>query len=186
MERGQTFSELQLHLTLRDVSDELADCQRIDTVSVRGHQSNDERRPTAHTERLGPRRHGYLWSRGAQLSHGAYPPGRLRAAVVRAATLAQGVPRSARPSRCLLQNDHAPQDGAASSGSPQEPRPTRTIQWRGPDSLHSSRQARLVALLATALERSLLARAAATPNLAISPELCVYTDDTPPGPAAPA
>lgn len=57
-----------------------------------------------------------------------------------------------------------------------EPSTRRTTEWRGPTALDSSRQARLVALLAMALERALLARRNGLP-LDFPADLCVYTDD---------
>lgn len=54
------------------------------------------------------------------------------------------------------------------------------MSWQPAPSLTAEDQARLVALLATALERALLANNEAQPELAIPAPLCVYTDDADP------
>jgi hypothetical protein len=61
-----------------------------------------------------------------------------------------------------------------------EPAPPRIVEWQGPERLDLAGSARLVELLATGLERLLLAQKAEPrkkPDLVdFNRDLCVYTD----------
>lgn len=79
---------------------------------------------------------------------------------------------------CLSGSDLSPSSrlGRITKEGGMEPSTRRTTAWRGPTGLDPSRQARLVALLATGLERVLLGQQP-SPPLDFPANLCVYTDD---------